>query len=267
MMSAQAAAVRISELEAEIQAKDNALAQAKAYLQAVHTDIERLEAQSHLSCSQYTLQLEDRLTVLQTANAQLRALHEAQFEQERLKLELEHGQQLRTTFEAKFKQAKVQLLGLQSASDPQYAQLQRENEALRREIAALRANPPAERSESLEKELQTLRSCYQRLSLEARQETTAYAQHEDLPETPRVLYQTPPALLSEAPSRSRSKPESQGSPVSTSKMSAVSTASYCPSFLRRSKASSVRVQGKKPPCSKYLRLDSQRETFEGVDPV
>lgn len=266
MMSAQAAAVRISELEAEIQAKDNALTQAKAYLEAVHCDIQRLEEQSRLSCAQYTLQLESRLAALQTANAQLQGLHEAQFEQERLRLELEHGQQLRTAFEAKFKQAKVQLLGLQSTYDPECAQLQRENEALRREIAALRANPPAERSKSLEKELQTLRGCYQRLRLEARQETTAYAQHEDLPETPRVLYQTPPALLSEAPSRSRSKPESQGSP-STSKMSAVSTASYCPSFLRRSKASSMRVQVKKPPCSKYLRLDSQRETFEGVDPV
>jgi hypothetical protein len=266
MMSAQAAAMRISELEAQIHAKDTALSTAKAHLQAVNTDIKHLEEQLHMSSSQYARQLEGKLGALEAEYEQLRGLREEQLERERLKLELEHGQQLRIAFEAKFKQAKVQLLGLQSASDPQCIQLQRDNEALRREIAALKANPPVERGKSLEKELQTLRSCYQRLSLEARQETTAYAQPNDLPETPRVLYQTPPALLSEAPSRSRSKPESQGSPVSTSKMSAVSTASYCPSFLRRSKGN-WRVQAKKPPCSKYLRLDSQRETFEGVDPV
>ena len=266
MMSAQAAAMRISELEGQIHAKDSALSTAKAHLLAVNTDIKHLEEQLHMSSSQYARQLEAKLTALEEEYHQLRGLREEQLERERLKVELEHGQQLRIAFEAKFKQAKVQLLGLQSASDPQCIQLQRDNEALRREIATLKANPPVERGKSLEKELQTLRSCYQRLSLEARQETTAYAQPNDLPETPRVLYQTPPALLSEAPSRSRSKPESQGSPVSTSKMSAVSTASYCPSFLRRSKGS-WRVQAKKPPCSKYLRLDSQRETFEGVDPV
>lgn len=267
MMSSEGTALRISELDAELQASNIELQRCKSHLHSLTTDISRLEQQLHLSCSQYTLQLETKLRALEEENSRLQALHEVQFEHERLKLELEHGKQLRTAFEDKFKQAKVQLLGLQSTVDPQCIQLQMENEAIRREIATLRGSgSSADRVKSLEKEIKTLRNCYQRLRLEARQENIVYSQAADLPETPRVLYQTPAVLLSEAPSRSKSKPDSQGSPVSTSKMSAVSTASYCPSFLRKSKTV-MRAPVKKPPCSKYLRLDSQRETFEGVEPV
>lgn len=260
--SSLAPELRVSELEAELQAKSLELKSVRERLRTAEDEKERLQRQLRLSASQYSAELEARIAALESENYRLKALQTLEIENERLQLELQHSIQLRVAFEEKFKETKVKLLSLEQDSG-NIETWQQENETLRRELRVAQGN--SEKVRSLEKELDSLKHCYDRLYQETRQEAMAYATAEEQPETPRVLYQTPAALLSESRPSIRSKPRSESSPasqLSNSKLSAVSTASYCPTYLRtkRSKPPAKKV------CSRFLRLDAQRETFEGVEP-
>jgi chromosome segregation ATPase len=244
-MSSLVPEVHITELEAELEAKDAEFQSIQDRLSKAKEQKQRLEGELQLSSTEYTQELKRRIADLEAQTEKLRPLESLQGGNERLKVELDHTLQLRQAFEAKFKETKVQLLQLQH-SPLSLASLQQENLSLRLELQTFRQKgDSSQHILRLEKEIATLKTAYDRLYEETRQEAMAAADTEEEGRQGEV--------------RRRGKTEAgERTPAGGS----VGPTSYCPSFLRQKKVSTLPP---KRPSSRFLRLDLQHETFEGVD--
>ena len=256
-MSTSVPEVRLSELEAELTAKRFELSALKNRISRSQELKTRLEREITLKNSECTQELERRIKDLERQNDQLRPLESMQSENERLRVELDHILSLRHAFESKFKETKVQLLRLQH-SPISLASLTQENLSLRSELQALQSERSGNSVRSLEKELATLKLAYDRLYQENREEAVAAADVEEEGKREEVG-------SGEGRRRGRTDvgPWEVGKEGGKTERSMSGTASYCPSFLRQKKP--VQLPPKRPS-SRYLRLDLQKETFEGIDP-
>ena len=111
-------------------------------------------------------------------------------------------------------------------------------------------SPPIQ---NMEKEIATLKAAYDRLYDETRQGAAADMEEEGRlmgEERRRGRMEGEQVLRVEVPRVERTTGGSGG------------PASYCPSFLRHKKPSPLPP---KRPSSRFLRLDLQRETFEGAE--
>ena len=244
-MSSLVPEVHITELEAELEAKDAEFQSIQDRLSKAKELKQRLEGELQLSSTEYTQELKRRIADLEEQTEKLRPLESLQGGNERLKVELNHTLQLRQAFEAKFKETKVQLLQLQH-SPLSLASLQQENLSLRLELQTLRQKGDSNQHIlCLEKEIATLKTAYDRLYEETRQEAVAAADTEEDGRQGEV--------------RRRGKTEGG---ERTPSGGSVGPTSYCPSYLRQKKVATL---PQKRPSSRFLRLDLQHETFEGVD--